>query len=413
MRIFGLACVSLVLLIQSAAAENWPAFRGPRGDGTTPATGVPVEWSETKNIVWKTPIHGRGWSSPVVWDNQIWLTTATEDGTKQSVLCVDATTGDVLHDMVVFENENPRFCHPSNSYASCTPTIEDGRLYVHFGSYGTAAIDTATGKKIWERRDLECDHFRAPASSPILFEDVLIVAYDGFDVQYVVGFDKQTGETRWRTPRDIDYNTDNGDRKKAYATGLVIEVAGQPQVILPSATATVAYEPLTGKEIWRVQHGGMNAACRPIYGNGLLYITAGDGGTSLVAVRPDGQGDVTDTHIAWSSGKSVPKRSSLILKDDLLFMTNDSGVISCRDAKTGDVHWMKRLEGEYWASPLLAENRLYFSSKTGLSPVVAASAEYELITENQLQDGFNASPAVVENDFILRTFTHLYRVSKK
>ena len=413
MRIFGLACVSLVLLIQSAAAENWPAFRGPRGDGTTPATGVPVEWSETKNIVWKTPIHGRGWSSPVVWDNQIWLTTATEDGTKQSVLCVDATTGDVLHDLVVFENENPRFCHPSNSYASCTPTIEDGRLYVHFGSYGTAAIDTATGKKIWERRDLECDHFRAPASSPILFEDVLIVAYDGFDVQYVVGFDKQTGETRWRTPRDIDYNTDNGDRKKAYATGLVIEVAGQPQVILPSATATVAYEPLTGKEIWRVQHGGMNAACRPIYGNGLLYITAGDGGTSLVAVRPDGQGDVTDTHIVWSSGKSVPKRSSLILKDDLLFMTNDSGVISCRDAKTGDVHWMKRLEGEYWASPLLAEDRLYFSSKTGLSPVVAASAEYELITENQLQDGFNASPAVVDNDFILRTFTHLYRVSKK
>lgn len=412
MRIFGFVFLTLATLNQTLVAENWPAFRGPRGDGITDATGVPVEWSETKNIVWKTAIHGRGWSSPIVWDNQIWLTTATEDGKKQSAICVDATTGDVVHDLVVFENKEPRFCHPSNSYASCTPTIEDGRLYVHFGSYGTAAIDTVTGKKLWERRDLECDHFRAPASSPILFEDVLIVAYDGFDVQYAVGFDKHTGETRWRTPRGIDYNTDNGDRKKAYATGLVIEVAGQPQVILPSATATVAYEPLTGKEIWRVRHGGMNAACRPIYGHGLLYITAGDGGTSLVAVRPDGKGDVTDTHIVWSSGKSVPKRSSLILKDDLLFMTNDSGVVSCRDAKTGDVHWMKRLEGEYWASPLLAEGRLYFSSKTGLSPVVAASSEYELITENHLDAGFNASPAVIGNDFILRTFTHLYRVSK-
>ncbi|WP_206028557.1 outer membrane protein assembly factor BamB family protein [Thalassoroseus pseudoceratinae] len=412
MRILGLFCLSLVVLGQSVSAENWSAFRGPRGDGITPATGVPVEWSETKNIVWKQAIHGRGWSSPVIWDDQIWLTTATEDGKKQSVICVDATTGKILHDMVVFENENPRFCHPSNSYASCTPVIEEGRLYVHFGSYGTAAIDTTTGKVLWERRDLECDHFRAPASSPILYEDVLIVAYDGFDVQYVVGFDKQTGETRWRTPRDIDYNTDNGDRKKAYATGLVIEVDGKPQVILPSATATVAYEPLTGKEIWRVRHGGMNAACRPIYGHGMLYITAGDGGTSLVAVRPDGHGDVTDTHVVWSSGKSVPKRSSLILKGDLLFMTNDSGVVSCRDAKAGDVHWMKRLEGEYWASPLLAEDRLYFSSKTGLSPVLAASSEYELITENKLDAGFNASPAVIENDLILRTFTHLYRVSK-
>ncbi len=412
MRIFGLVFLTLATTTQTLVAENWPAFRGPRGDGITNATGVPVEWNETKNLVWKTAIHGRGWSSPVVWEDQIWLTTATEDGKKQSAICVDASTGDILHDLVVFENEEPRFCHPSNSYASCTPTIEDGRLYVHFGSYGTAAIDTVTGKKLWERRDLECDHFRAPASSPILFEDVLVVAYDGFDVQYVVGFDKHTGETRWRTPRNIDYNTDNGDRKKAYATGLVIEVAGQPQIILPSATATVAYEPLTGKEIWRVRHGGMNAACRPIYGHGLLYITAGDGGTSLVAVRPDGKGDVTDTHIVWSSGKSVPKRSSLILKDDLLFMTNDSGVISCRDAKTGDVHWMKRLEGEYWASPMLAEGRLYFSSKTGLNPVVAASSEYELITENQLDDGFNASPAVIGSDFILRTFTHLYRVSK-
>jgi outer membrane protein assembly factor BamB len=413
-------CFLLPLLIAGATAADdgaggWTAFRGSDGDGRTDAK-LPLQWSDTEsgteNVRWKTAIHGRGWSSPVVFGDRIWLTTATEDGKRQSAICVDAATGDIRHDIVVFENAEPEFCHPTNSYASPTPVVEKGRAYVHFGSYGTAAIDSESGEILWTRRDLKCNHFRAPGSSPVLFEDVLIVPFDGFDVQYVVGLDKHTGKTLWNTPRDIDHGTDNGDAKKAYATAALIEVNGTTQAVIPSAGATVAYEPLTGKEIWRVQHGGMNAASRPVYANGLVFISAGDGGMSLVAVRPDGRGDVTDTHVSWTSRSMIPKRPSQVVVDDMLFMTNDSGVMTCRDVSTGEMHWTKRVEGEYWASPLAAGGRIYFFSKEGRAPVIAAKKEFELLADNKLPAGVNASPAVIGNDLIVRTFTHLYRIGE-
>jgi outer membrane protein assembly factor BamB len=415
----ALCCLLPLLLGSMVAAEdggNWPAFRGPHGDGTADAK-LPLRWSDdgekTENVRWKTAIHGRGWSSPVVWGDQIWLTTATEDGKKQFAVCVDAATGEIRHDIVVFENEKPEYCHPTNSYASPTPVVEKGRVYVNYGSYGTAALDSATGEILWTRRDLHCNHFRAPGSSPVLFEDVLIVPFDGIDVQYVVGLDKHTGKTLWNTPRNIDSGTDNGDAMTASATAALIEVAGQPQAVIPSAGATIAYEPRTGKEIWRVHHGGMNAASRPVYANGLVYISGGEGGMAFVVVRPDGHGDVTDTHVAWTSRSMIPKRPSQVVVGDLLFMTNDSGVVTCRDAKTGEMHWTKRVEGgEFWASPLSADGRVYFFSKEGHTSVIAAKKEFELLADNKLPAGFNASPAVIGNDLILRTFTHLYRIGE-
>jgi hypothetical protein len=235
-----------------------------------------------------------------------------------SALCVDRQSGKVLHDFVVFENEEPKFCHPTNSYASCTPVIEEGRVYVHFGSYGTACLDTATGKKIWERRDLECNEWRGPGSSPIVQGDKLIVAYDGYDYQYVVAFDKQSGKTAWRRDREIDYGTDNGDRKKAYSTATAFEHNGRTQIISPSATESIAYDPDSGDVLWRVRHGGMNAAAKPLYAHGLVYIAAGDGPLSMVAVKPDGSGDVTDTHVAWSFSKSAPKRPSPTVVGDFV-----------------------------------------------------------------------------------------------
>jgi outer membrane protein assembly factor BamB len=280
---------------------------------------------------------------------------------------------------------------------------------VHFGSYGTACLDTKTGEKLWERRDLPCDHFRGPGSSPILHDNFLFVAFDGFDLQYVVALDKKTGETLWRRDRNIDYGTDNGDWKKAYCTATVIEHAGRTQIISPSATDTVAYAP-DGSELWRVHHGGMNAAARPLFGHGLVYIAAGDGGMSLVAVRPDGTGDVTDTHIEWSTNKSVPKRPSQLLVGDLFFMIDDKGVVSCLEAATGDIVWQKRISGAYWASPLYADGRIYCFSQDGETPVIAAKREFELLAENKLDAGFNASPAVVGDSLILRTKTHLYRI---
>ncbi len=326
---FLVAAASFLGLVSLLGAEsNWPEFRGPSGDGHATGASLPVAIDDSV-VRWQTPIHGKGWSSPVVWGDQVWLTTATEDGTRMSVICVDRVTGNVLHDLVMLENEHPAFCHPMNSYATPTPVIEEGRVYIHFGSYLTACLDTATGKVLWERRDLECDHHRGPASSPILYNGKLFVAYDGFDVQYVVALDQQTGETIWKRDRKINYGTDNGDLKKAYCTGQVIDVGGAKQLVYPSAVATVAYEPETGETLWTVYHDGMNASARPVYTAGLVFITNGMG--AMVAVNPDGRGDITGTHIAWSAERGVAKKSSLLLVDGLLYMNSDDGVVSCRD----------------------------------------------------------------------------------
>jgi outer membrane protein assembly factor BamB len=232
-------------------------------------------------------------------------------------------------------------------------------------------------------------------------------------VQYLVAFDKRTGKIVWKKQRSIDYGTDNGDLKKAYSTPSVITVDGKRQLISPAAVETVAYDPGTGNELWRVRHGGMNAACRPLFGHGLVYLSAGDGPLSIVAVRPDGTGDVTNTHVAWASGQSIPKRSSQIILGDLLFMTADNGVATCRDAKTGRLHWQQRHPGEYWASPVGADGKIYFFSKEGQIPVVRASSDYELLAMNSLDSGINSSPAIVGRAVYVRTFSHLYRIEQE
>jgi len=417
MTFFALLIATSTVLVatsapRAAAEENWFQFRGPRGDGSSPATGLPLTWSETENIKWKTPIHGRAWSSPVVWGDSIWLTTATDDGKQMSLLCVDFETGRIIHDLLLFENESPRFRHETNSYASPTPILEEGRVYAHFGSYGTACLDMETAEVLWTRRDIESDDFRGPGSSPVLFGDLFIVNYDGFDTQFVIALDKNTGETVWKRDRDINYGTDNGDHKKAYGTPALIEVDGRMQLVSPAAVATIAYDPLTGADLWRVYHGGMNVSARPLFGLGMLYITAGDSARAMIAVRANGTGDVTDSHVAWQSSSSVAKRPSLLLIDDMIFMMNDVGIASCLDAVTGKTIWQKRLGGAYWASPLYADGRIYCFSQEGASPVFAPTREFKLLATNQLDDGFNASPAVVGQSLILRTYTHLYRVEE-
>ncbi|MGD9723942.1 MAG: PQQ-binding-like beta-propeller repeat protein [Pirellulales bacterium] len=398
-------------LATSAAAENWPEFRGPHGNGISADTGLPVTWSETEHVAWKTPIHGKGWSSPVIWGDQIWMTTATENGKERYAVCVDRASGKVVHDILLYKIPEPQFCHAFNSYASCTPVIEEGRVYVHFGSAGTACLDTASGKILWSREDLECDHFRGPASSPILFGNLLVVALDGYDLQYVVALDKQTGRTVWRKDRNIDYGSDNGDIKKAYGTATVIEVNGQTQLVYPSAGDTVAYNPNTGAELWRVHHGGMNAAARPLFGHGRLYINTAAGGLKFFALRVGGSGDVTKD-IDWKCSQGTSTRSSQLLLGDWIFMVSDQGIATCLDAHTGKAIWQKRLEGEFSSSPIAAEDRVYYCNQEGKTFVVAARPEYELLATNELADGCMASPAVCDKAIYLRTKTHLYRIQQ-
>jgi len=406
----------LLLLVGArvaGAVDNWPEFRGPGGDGHADSAKLPLTWSETEHVRWKTAIHDRGWSSPVIWGDQIWLTTATQDGTQMFAVEVDRKSGAILRDVLLFSPAEPAFCHPYNSYASCTPVIEPGRVYIHFGSYGTVAIDTATGKKLWTRADLPCDHFRGPGSSPILWHNLLILTFDGFDFQYLVALNKLTGQTVWRSDRNIHYDSDDGDYHKGFSTPTVIQVAGQEQLISPSAGATMAFDPATGRELWRVQSGGMNAAARPLFGHGLTFATTAYQGYQLFAVRPDGSGDISSSHVAWKFAKSVPSRSSPLLIGDHLFMVADKGVASCVDAKTGEALWQKRLPGEYTASPIFASGRIYFFNEDGRSPVIAPeTTELHELALNKLDDGCMASPAVAGNALFLRTKTHLYRIEQ-
>ena len=394
------------------AGENWPQFRGPRADGQSAAQGLPVTFGEAENVRWKTPVHGKAWSSPVVWDQQVWLTTASKDGKELGAACVDAESGRIVHDVVVFRIDNPQYCHPMNSYGTPTPVIEKGRVYLHFGVHGTACLDTATAKPLWTRQDFSCDHFRGPASSPIVVGDLLVLTFDGIDVQYLVALDKATGKTVWKRDRNIAYEIESTDYHKAYSTPAVITVRGHQQLVSPSAGATMAYVPETGEEIWRVRSGGMNAAALPLFGHGLVYVTSAAGGFQLFAVRPDGHGDVTDTHVAWKFAKNIPTRSSQILIGERLFMISDTGVASCVDAKSGQGVWQKRLEGAFSASPLYAEGRVYFFGEEGEIPVVAAADECRLLATNHLDEGFMASPAVYQNSLILRSRTALYRIGK-
>jgi outer membrane protein assembly factor BamB len=364
-------------------------------------------------------VHGRAWSSPVVLGGQVWVTTATEDGRQLFAVALDQATGKIVHDLKLFDVATPQYAHPFNTYASPTPVIEGGRVYVTFGSPGTAAIDTATGKVLWTRRDLECNHYRGAGSSPILFRDLLLLHYDGSDVQYVAALDKHTGKTVWRTDRSIDFQDlgpdgkpmAEGDLRKAFATPQIIAVDGQPLMISMGAKATYAYDPLTGKERWRVEERtNHSASTRPVAGFGLVFLPSGFPKGELLAVRPDGRGDVTGTHVAWRLTRGVPNKPSLLLVDDLLFMTTDAGVASAVEAKTGTVVWTGRIGGTHSASPVYADGRVYFFSEDGKAIVVEAGRAFKVLAENQLGDGFMASPAIDGKAFYLRSKSHLYRI---
>lgn len=400
-----LAAVSHALAAQGA--EPWNQFRGPGGRGISDEQGVPNEFGEDKNLLWKTKIPGKAWSSPVVLGRQIWMTNAPPDGKKLYAVCVDLDSGEIVHNRLVFDNPEPQFCIEMNSYASPSPYVEQGRVYVHFGAHGTACLDAKTAKTIWQRRDLPCNHHRAPASSPIVDGERLIMHFDGFDTQYVVALNKNTGETVWKTHRAFDFGTDNGDLKKAYCTPTIVEHKGVKQLISPAAIATEAFDPATGKLLWTLRHGGMNASARPQYGRGLIFIVQGMG--SIFAIAPEGTGDITGKTI-WKSRKAVSKKTTPLLVDDLLFMVDDGGVASCREAESGEIHWQKRLKGEYAASPLLIGGRVFAFSRTGEITVFAPEREFRILAKNKLDGGFMATPAVADGSLILRTKTHVYRV---
>ena len=412
------------LLLLSAplfAAENWPQFRGPAGDGQSDATGLPVKFSETEKVKWKTPIHGKAWSSPVIWGSQVWLTTAKEDGTELGVVCVDKGSGKVLRDDVLFRVATPQFCHKFNSYASPTPVIEEGRIYVTFGSPGTACLDTKTGAKLWERTDFVCNHYRGAGSSPIVWGDLLIMNFDGSDAQFVVALDKKTGKTAWQTARSVDYQDlgkdgkpeGEGDYRKAFSTPTVVEHAGQPVLISSGAKAHYGYDPKTGRELWRYEdRSNHSAATRPVAGFGMVFIPAGYSTGQVLALKLGGTGVLGRDALAWSLKKAAPNKPSLLLIGELLYAINDGGIASCIEAKTGEVVWTERIGGNFSAAPVFADGRIYACNEEGKVTAFAPGREWKPLGESQLASGFMAAPAVSGRALYLRTKTDLYRIEE-
>jgi outer membrane protein assembly factor BamB len=388
----------------AAHAEDWPQFRGPTGQGHSAERDLPLEWSESRNVVWKTPVPGRGWSSPVVVGGRIWLTSAVRErgGTSLRTLAFDADTGRETVNVELFRLREDRLLNPKNSHASPTPIVDGDRVYVHFGAEGTAAIRTS-GETIWKTR-VPFVNQHGGGGSPVLYDDLLIFNCDGWDAAFVVALDTRTGNVRWKTNRR--YPAD-----QAYTTPLIIRVGDRDQVVSVGAYRTAAYDPRSGREIWRVSYrDGFSNVPRPVYGHGLVFIATGFQQPSLIAVRADGMGDVTRTHTVWAQQRAAPLTPSPLLVDDVLYTVSDIGIGAALDARTGVPFWMQRLGGNYSASPVFADGRVYFQSEEGQTTVIAPGKEFRVLARNQLEGSMLASLAVSGGSIYIRTDSHVYRL---
>ena len=416
MKGFILLSITVASCLVIEANEQWSQFRGHFGNGIIKSTSAPINWSENTNIDWKTPIHDRGWSSPVIWNDQIWMTTATKDGNKMYAICVNKLSGKIEHDIHVFDVKSPQAITNENTYASPTPVVEEGRVYVHFGTYGTACISTKDGQILWKRRDLNCDHEigAGPASSPFIYNNFLIFNVDGRDVQYVIALNKETGETAWKTNRSVDFSDVQVNQRKAYGTPFIIPRGNTNQMVSIGAKGVYSYDPENGKELWKAEHRGWSIAPRPVYGEGLVFTMIDRDRPEMWAINPNGSGDITETHIEWKETKRMPPRASPIIIKGLLFVVDRNGYISCIEAKTGKSIWQKRMKGRFSASPILANNLIYFFNEDTVCTIIKPTRELEIVAENKLSDDkLMATPAFDENSIYIRTEKKLTRIVKK
>ena len=392
----------LLFLCIPVLAEDWPEFRGPGGQGHSAETGLPLTWSETKNVRWKTAIPGKGWSSPAVQGDRIWLTTATEEGKSLRAICVDRTSGAITQNVELFRPKSLGPLSPKNTHASPTPILEGDKVYLHFGAHGTACI-TQNGEIVWKTR-LDYDNGQhGPGGSPVLYDDLLIVSCDGLNTQYVAALDKTTGKIKWKKLRE---------GYQAYTTPLVVRLPAGDQVISPGAFRTIAYEPRTGKEIWQVRYGdGFSNVPRPVFGNGLAFICTGFQEPSLLAVRVDGRGELSKKQIVWTLKRGAPLTPSPLLVGDELYVITDNGIATCLDANTGRENWKARVGGNHSASPIFADGRIYFLSEEGESVVIAPGKEFKVLAKNEVDGETLASMAVSGGSIFIRSRTHLYRMS--
>lgn len=431
--ILGYSCVLFMQLVIHAE-DRWPQFRGPSGQGLAARNAaVPIEFSDVQNVKWRTPIAGKGWSSPVIGDGRIWLTTAvTRKATQAEIdaklakdrmasmkevagslelkaVCLDAATGKVMHELSLAEFEEVEPIHSLNSYASPTPVLIGERVICDFGNYGTWCLDASSGKTLWDTR-YKVNYSVGAGSSPFVVGDRVVLVCDGIDDQFVVGLNLSNGKEVWRTSRP-PMDASDVEFEKSYSTPIVAEVDGKMQVVVPGAQWICGYDPQDGEEIWRVRHGnGFSLSPTPIVVDDMVVFSTGYMRADLVAVKLGGSGDVTKSHIAWRASRAVPNKPSPIVVEDKIYMVSDSGILTQLNVQDGSIQWQERLGGNYSASPIFAGDKLYFSSHEGVVTVIAPGEKYQELAKNQLEGRLMASPAVVGNDLIIRSEEAILRV---
>lgn len=414
-----LNAATLVLLVSmnalGADPNSWPEFRGPTTQGLSKLKSVPVRWDAQSNVVWKVEIPGGGWSSPVVQDKKIFLTTAIPGGGTNPLslhaLCYQLTDGKLVWDVEVFQSSSKKAQqkHDKNSLASPTPIISKDKVFVHFGPMGTAALDLS-GKILWRNADVMYPPVHGNGGSPALVKGNLIFSCDGERDPFVIALDASTGKEKWRTPRNT-----TAKRNFSFSTPLVTTLDGVEQVISPGSGFIAGYNPATGQELWKVGYGeGYSVVPRPLLAHGNLYIGTGFDRAWIYAIKAKGlKGDCTESHVLWKEAKGAPHTPSLLMVGDELYAVSDAGIATCFDARTGKTNWSERLGGNFSSSPIAVGSLIYFMNEAGTTFVVKADPkEFKIVARNDLGERLLASPAVIQGAIIIRTDGHLWRIGK-
>jgi outer membrane protein assembly factor BamB len=398
---------------------NWTHFRGTYSNGLAETDNIPFQWDDSV-IKWKREIHDKGHSSPVVFDDQIWLTTAKADGKELYAVCLNFKTGEIIYDIKVFTPDEAEKKHQLNTYATPTPCIEKGFVYVHYGNAGTACINTSNGSIVWKNSEFKCKFVQGPASSPVIYRNLLILHFEGVDVRYIVALDKSNGKLVWKSNRPDDlYAPLTEIGRKAFSTPIVISVKGRDMMISNGSAVCIAYDPNDGKEIWRVVDGAESTIAMPFTENGVVYwytgyMVADDNTkyTELLAVNPDGKGDITSTNIIWKKRDGLAQNQMLtpVIKDGLIYTVNTRNIMMCIDAETGEEVWSKHMTSNFNASPLFINGNIWFFTVKGEVLVLKAGRKYEVVAQNRLDSGIWATPAVLRNSMIIRTENYLIRI---
>ena len=413
MKIQNIVCALFLIgsLGTTLQAQDWAVFRGPDGDGVSSYRNLPVLWAADKNVAWSVAV-ADGWSSPVVAEGQVFLTSAVvqdADAEKSAydlvVASYDLDYGKLAWQTKVFvQPETAPRIHQKNSHASPTPIIHEERLYIHFGHQGTACL-TLDGKIVWKTVSVEYKPVHGNGGTPIIVNDTLVFSVDGAATTKVVALGLEDGNPRWTFDRES-----NAPRKFSFSTPALIEVDGSQQIVSPGSDVVHGLDAKTGEMIWKVTYDGYSVIPKPVLHNGLLYVCTSYNTPWIYCIDPSGKGDVTETHVKWSHQKQVPHTPSIIVRDELIYMVSDRGIGSCLEAKTGEVVWQERIGGNYSASPVYANGLIYLQSEQGDATVIEASRDFKVVSKNTFGERTLASYGVANGTLLIRTSEKLYCV---